>query len=345
LALRVAQWTARILGTLLLLFYGTFIVAEGLPPIATQSVGVQLNFIALGLMLGGFAVGWKREGTAAILITSGWTLWHISEGRLDLNLFQTPLPVAALYGYCWWELRGRRTGVLAGTVAVLAVTLGLGRLLLPVNVFVHGVVTDATTGTPITNASLAIIQKAATDRESNELPNARTGITGRFRLHLGWYVAQQPVRIAAPGYSVLTTNLGPRALGARNVSRDFLMQPTGQSGDAGIRLPGPVPPVVLSTVPASGSRDVDPTLTELRVTFSKPMLDGHWAWCTLNDGSYPETTGASRFLNDERTCVLPVKLEPGRVYATWVNVDKFQGFKDQNGTPAVPYLLIFETRK
>ena len=82
------------------------------------------------MMLVGFIIGWKREGAAALLIASGWTLWHISEGHIGWNAFQTPLPVAALYGFCWWATRGRRTGVVLGTLAVLAVALGLGRSVL-----------------------------------------------------------------------------------------------------------------------------------------------------------------------------------------------------------------------
>src|SRR5690349_7396033 len=49
-----ARWTARVFGSLLFAFFGFFILAEGLPAIASQPEGVQLNFIALGLMLVGF---------------------------------------------------------------------------------------------------------------------------------------------------------------------------------------------------------------------------------------------------------------------------------------------------
>jgi serine/threonine protein kinase len=121
-----ARWTARGFSTLLLVFYGVFILAEGLPPITSQPEGVQLNFAALGLMLIGFIVGWKREGAAAILIASGWTLWHVSEGHLRWNLLQTPLPIAALYAVCWWVMRGRKTARLLTITALLAVALGLG---------------------------------------------------------------------------------------------------------------------------------------------------------------------------------------------------------------------------
>jgi hypothetical protein len=79
------------------------------------------------------------------------------------------------------------------------------------------------------------------------------------------------------------------------------------------------------------------------VTFSKPMKDGSWSWSTWGENTFPETTGKPYYLPDGRTCVLPVKLEPGRFYASWLNSDKFRNFKDANGVAAVPYLLTFQT--
>jgi RNA polymerase sigma-70 factor (ECF subfamily) len=103
------------------------------------------------------------------------------------------------------------------------------------------------------------------------------------------------------------------------------------------------PPVVVKTVPPAGTRDVDPGLTEIQVTFSKPMMDQSWSWSTWGEDTYPATIGKPRYLEDGRTCVLPVKLEPGKFYATWLNSQKFHGFADAKGVPAVPYLLTFQT--
>jgi len=105
-----------------------------------------------------------------------------------------------------------------------------------------------------------------------------------------------------------------------------------------------LPPVVVRTSPVSGARDVAPGLVELSVTFSKNMVDESWSWCTVWENSMPEIIEGAHYLSDRRTCVIKAKLEPGRTYATWLNSDKFENFRDAGGTPAVPYLLIFETK-
>lgn len=103
------------------------------------------------------------------------------------------------------------------------------------------------------------------------------------------------------------------------------------------------PPVVVKTAPVAGAMEVDPALKEIRVTFSKAMQDGSWSWSSWGEENYPETTGEPKYLTDSRTCVLPVKLQPGKFYALWLNSEKFKNFKDANGRPAVPYLLTFRT--
>jgi len=106
-----------------------------------------------------------------------------------------------------------------------------------------------------------------------------------------------------------------------------------------------LPPSVIKTVPQCGSVNVDPNLTEISVTFSKEMkVTGHcWSWCYVQENSFPKLIGDPKFLEDRRTCVLTVELEPDKTYGIWANVDKFQSFQDPEGHPAVPYLLVFRT--
>jgi len=105
------------------------------------------------------------------------------------------------------------------------------------------------------------------------------------------------------------------------------------------------PPVVVKTSPEAGAAEVDPKLTEIKVTFSKDMRDGSWSWAMISKESFPLMDGKPKYLADKRTCVLPVKLEPGKTYAIWMNSGKFVDFRDTDGRSAVPYLLVFRTKK
>ncbi len=105
------------------------------------------------------------------------------------------------------------------------------------------------------------------------------------------------------------------------------------------------PPVVVKTVPAAGADDVDPKITEIKVTFSKVMLDNSWSWGQFSAESFPKINGKPKYLADKKTCVLPVKLEAGKTYAIWLNSETLGNFKDSDDRPAIPYLLVFQTKK
>lgn len=104
------------------------------------------------------------------------------------------------------------------------------------------------------------------------------------------------------------------------------------------------PPVIVETSPKSGAGDVDPATTELKITFSKEMQDGSWAWAQISKSTFPQTTGKPRYLEDKRTNVLPVKLEPNHTYVIWLNKPPFDSFMDKEHRKAIPYLLVFQTK-
>lgn len=105
------------------------------------------------------------------------------------------------------------------------------------------------------------------------------------------------------------------------------------------------PPVVVKTVPQAGSTDVDATSTkEIRVTFSKEMKNGNWSVVQISKDTFPKVTGKPSYTKDGRTCIIPVKLEPGKTWVLWLNSQKFQNFQDKSGRPAIPYMLTFETK-
>ena len=105
-----------------------------------------------------------------------------------------------------------------------------------------------------------------------------------------------------------------------------------------------MPPVVVKTVPESGAKEVSPGEFEIKVTFSKEMSDGSWSWSTAWQDSTPKSIGKPKYEADRKTCVMKVKLEPGKTYAYWLNSSNFKNFKDKEGRSAVPYLLIFKTK-
>lgn len=107
-----------------------------------------------------------------------------------------------------------------------------------------------------------------------------------------------------------------------------------------------MPPSVVKTVPPAGATNVDPALKELSFTFSKEMIDGNWSVCQVSDENFPESgTGKIHYLADKRTCVMPVKLQPGKTYVLWLNRGQFQSFRDTQHNSSIPYLLVFETKK
>ncbi len=103
-------------------------------------------------------------------------------------------------------------------------------------------------------------------------------------------------------------------------------------------------PVVVKTVPEAGSKDVEPGEMEIKVTFSKEMMDRSWSWSTAWQDSAPEFIGEPKYLSDHKTCVVKVKLEPGKTYGWWINSQRFTGFKDKQGKAAVPYLFVFKVK-
>ncbi len=108
-----------------------------------------------------------------------------------------------------------------------------------------------------------------------------------------------------------------------------------------------MPPVVVETVPRSGAVDVDPALSIIRVTFSKDMMtENMWSWVIHTKETFPEIAGDVGYLGDGRTAFATVRLQPGRTYAIWFNSPNYRhnAFRDLQNNPAVPYLLVFQTR-
>jgi hypothetical protein len=105
-----------------------------------------------------------------------------------------------------------------------------------------------------------------------------------------------------------------------------------------------MPPVVVKTFPEAGSTNVSPSEVELKVVFSKPMADKSWSVVDAWNHSTPAAADQPAYDADQKTWTMKVKLEAGKTYGYWLNSQKFKNFKDANGRPAVPYLLVFKTK-
>lgn len=102
------------------------------------------------------------------------------------------------------------------------------------------------------------------------------------------------------------------------------------------------PPVVIASDPPAGALGVDPSLHEVRVTFSRPMGES-FAWVST-DTSFPPATGAA--WDDDTTNVLEgVALTADTAYHAWINspFGTYVDFASTDGSPAVPWSLAFST--
>jgi hypothetical protein len=106
-----------------------------------------------------------------------------------------------------------------------------------------------------------------------------------------------------------------------------------------------LPASVVKTVPQCGDTNVDPDSKEISITFSKDMLDQGWSFVKMSPASFPKLVGSPKYLDDKRTCVVQIALEPEKTYAVWLNSEGFLHFRDSHNQPAVPYLLVFKTAK
>jgi hypothetical protein len=122
---------------------------------------------------------------------------------------------------------------------------------------------------------------------------------------------------------------------------NFISQSTGKTRQTVSEAAGR--PVVVKTSPQAFRNDIEPSLSEITVTFNQPMTDESWSW-TGGSETYPKTTGKPSYDPNRTTCVLPVKLEPGKVYWVGINSPSFQNFKSERGSPAKRYVIVFATK-
>ena len=101
--LTVARWTARILGTLLLLLIAVFAVGEGVPNPFILSQRENLLSIALATMIVGQIAAFRWEGIGGLLVLGGFAFFSVVNHRISLNIVFGPwLLTGLIYLACGW---------------------------------------------------------------------------------------------------------------------------------------------------------------------------------------------------------------------------------------------------
>ena len=121
---QIGRWTARVLGTGVVLVFLFFAVGEGLPGPSQLNTRERLMFVGLGTMLAGLAAAWKWQGLGGLLAVAGAAMIGVVDRRaLAAGPFLLGGVAGVLHLLCWM---GRRSQAVAW---VAAAALGLFLLL------------------------------------------------------------------------------------------------------------------------------------------------------------------------------------------------------------------------
>ena len=116
----------------------------------------------------------------------------------------------------------------------------------------------------------------------------------------------------------------------------------------------PFAPQITATNPPNGAKDVDPNITEISVTFDRPMMPGI-AWYTRDGGKTFPKRSDDQFpvwSEDKKTSTVKnVVLKPGTTYNVWFNTEvelysniPGDGFRSANNIPLKPVHYTFTTK-
>jgi hypothetical protein len=103
-------------------------------------------------------------------------------------------------------------------------------------------------------------------------------------------------------------------------------------------------PRVVSLVPENGNVEVDASgVRELVVAFDRPMRSSGWSFAG-GGPTFPRIPEGQRpRWKDDRTCILPVDLDPDHSYVLSLNAPSATNFRSAEGVPLVPVPWSFST--
>lgn len=107
-------------------------------------------------------------------------------------------------------------------------------------------------------------------------------------------------------------------------------------------------PKIVSMSPANAATNVDPSTSELRIEFDRPMNKDGFSFVgdpkTTPAGARTEKGNAKpRFSDDGKVLTWKISLEPGKKYAYALNSIYFTGFQSAEGYPMDPVPVTFTT--
>jgi hypothetical protein len=102
-------------------------------------------------------------------------------------------------------------------------------------------------------------------------------------------------------------------------------------------------PKVVQLIPTNGAEDVDPDLSQLKITFDRPMQDGNWS--IVGGGPHlPELIGKPSYDASHRVLTVRMRLKPDWTYEFWLNRGQFDSFRSAEGVRLESVHVQFKTR-
>lgn len=122
----VGRWTARIVGTLMALFFLAFLVGEGPPHIFRLSWRETLEFVGMAGLFSGLVLAWKWERVGGLVTLASFAALSATNWRFGPNLiFLIPAVVGVVDVLCGWRIAsGPPAAGMAWKVPVTALWIG-----------------------------------------------------------------------------------------------------------------------------------------------------------------------------------------------------------------------------
>lgn len=129
-----ARWTARVAGTVLVLFFLAFFFGEGPPDLSRLTSVERFHLLCFAALFLGLVIAWKWEGAGGLISVASFAcLWAIDAAHVPNWLLGIAAIAGAVHIACWSRLRISAPaglvawrlprGVLISLLAALAVFL------------------------------------------------------------------------------------------------------------------------------------------------------------------------------------------------------------------------------